>query len=71
MGCYESSDHLADFSRADTRRTNASVLYFSIQFDGNFLQIGEPSAFARVMSMADTVADDGPFSTDIAFSAHY
>ena len=62
---------LANFSGSNAGRAYVRILNFSIAFDGNSLQIGEPSAFAHVVRMADAMPYDGPFSADFAFSAHY
>jgi hypothetical protein len=71
MVCCEQLNDLAYFSGAYAGCANVSVLDFSIPFDCNSLQIGQPTAFAHIVGMADAMTYDGPFSTDFAFSAHY
>ncbi len=65
------SDYLSNFPRPDARRTHVGVLYFAIQFEGNFLQVGQPPPLRDVVRVADSVANDGALATNLAFSAHY
>jgi len=62
---------LAYFTGSNAGRAYVRILNFSVAINRNPLQIGEPPALARVVRMADAMTDDGPFSTDFAFSAHY
>ena len=66
----DTSDYLFDLARSDARGAYISVLDFSVNLNGDTLQVRQPSTFRHIMGVADFISHDGTFTTDIAFPTH-
>ncbi len=63
-------DYLFDGSCTDAAGADVATLHFSIFFEPNLLQIGQPPVTGQVMSMAHSVSVLGTFVADRALPAH-
>jgi len=59
-----------DFSRANAGRADTGSPVCSVDDDANPLEVGIPSSFRDVVGMADIIAKNRAFATDITACRH-
>jgi hypothetical protein len=65
LGC------LLDAARADAGCADTNVYAYSVNYRADALQVRIPAAAARVIRVADDVAEVRPFAANCAFLRHY
>ena len=65
-----SLDYLFNGSGVDTTGTYVTTLHFTVFFEPDLLQIGQPPVTGQVMSVAHSVSVLGSFIADRALPAH-
>ena len=63
-------DDLLYFARADAGRADVTGLGFTVQFNRDLLQVGQPAALGGIVGVTDAVAGHRPLITHHTFSAH-
>ena len=64
------SDNFLDATCAEAASANVTALDFSVLFEPDFLQVGQPAMTSQVMGMTNSVAILGAFVANRALPAH-